>query len=63
MRPTKLDLLPGSLPKSLLNPDLEEQDLIKLNLISSISTYIQLLALEEAILNANGLASFSPASL
>ena len=31
MRPTKLDLLPGSLPKSLLNPDLEEQDLIKLN--------------------------------
>lgn len=38
-------------------------DLIKLNLISSISTYIQLLALEEAILNANGLASFSPASL
>lgn len=63
MRSTKLDLLLGSLPKSLRNPDLEEQDLIKLNLISSISTYIQLLALEEAILNANGLASFSPASL
>lgn len=60
---TQLDLLSGPLPNSLLNPDLGEEDPTTFTLISSTSTDIQLLALSEAIRNAEWVCIIFPGFL